>query len=102
MPQSPKSVCYCGRRRPCSFHRNEHDRFRPNAHQRGYGSANWRWLRTIILARDPICVACKRAHATDIDHVIPKREGGPDSLDNLQSLCKSCHSKKTFRERKKT
>jgi hypothetical protein len=29
--------------------------------------------------------------ATHVDHVIPRRLGGDDSMDNLQALCKRCN-----------
>ena len=59
--------------------------------------AAWQRLRERVLARDPICQHCfERGHvvpATDVDHV----SGDPsdNSLENLQSLCHSCHSIKT-------
>lgn len=43
---------------------------------------------------EPTCRVCG-ARATDVDHVVPKRAGGPDAHSNLQSLCHSCHSRKT-------
>ena len=30
----------------------------------------------------------------DIDHIVPKSDGGGHELDNLQTLCPSCHAKK--------
>ena len=68
---------------------------RPSPSKRGYG---WRWqkLRKMALHRHPMCSVdgCNQP-ATDVDHVIAKRFGGKDTLDNLQPLCKSCHSIKT-------
>jgi 5-methylcytosine-specific restriction endonuclease McrA len=29
-----------------------------------------------------------------VDHIVPKSAGGQDTLDNLQTLCASCHAKK--------
>ena len=72
-----------------------HDAGRPSAAKRGYGRS-WQRLRKMVLARHPIC-PCGAA-ATEIDHIVPKSEGGDDSADNLQALCKSCHSSKTLRE----
>jgi 5-methylcytosine-specific restriction enzyme A len=36
--------------------------------------------------------------ATEVDHIIPKAQGGLDEESNLQSLCKPHHSAKTARE----
>ena len=60
---------------------------------RGYGS-QWRRLRRMILAAEPLCRACGRL-ATDLDHVVPRAMGGTDSPANLQPLCRACHSSKT-------
>lgn len=31
----------------------------------------------------------------DVDHIIPIANGGKNTVDNLQAICKSCHSEKT-------
>jgi 5-methylcytosine-specific restriction protein A len=69
-------------------------------HQKWYALARWRRLRTIVLARDPVCCDCKRAASTVADHIKPHR-GNLDlftDLKNLQGLCKPCHDKKTASE----
>lgn len=69
----------------------------------GYGGA-WRRLREVKLASNPLCRMCADREmvtpATDVDHIIPKRWGGEDALENLQSLCHRCHTQKTNRENK--
>lgn len=43
------------------------------------------------------CVKCKgwfRKKEIDIDHRIPKRQGGTDDLWNLQPMCQSCNRRK--------
>lgn len=35
----------------------------------------------------------------DIDHIKPLANGGTNTLDNLQAICKSCHSEKTKNEK---
>ncbi len=68
--------------------------------ERGYGRA-WEKLREHVLLRDMrLCQECLRKEsmvtlATEVDHILPKSQGGTDDLDNLQSLCHRCHSKKT-------
>lgn len=78
---------------------------RPSAYQRGYGGKAWKRLRLEVYTRDAgKCQAdgCGRAVAgqeAHIDHIIPKAAGGADAAFNLQVLCRSCHSRKTARER---
>jgi 5-methylcytosine-specific restriction protein A len=71
---------------------------RPNSNARGY-TRRWRKLRNIILNRQPFCVHClndgRHTVATEVDHIIPVSYGGTNDDDNLQSLCKPCHSSKT-------
>ena len=68
---------------------------RPSASQRGYG-AHWTLIRAEHLQLEPYCRVCG-AQATDVDHIVPKRAGGSENRQNLQSLCKQCHSAKTGR-----
>ena len=52
----------------------------------------------MFLRANPLCASCGRA-ASEVDHIKAKRIGGEDDDENLQALCKSCHSSKTARER---
>ena len=60
----------------------------------------WRKLRALVLAKQPLCVHClSRAvltEATDVDHA--DNDPTNNYIGNLQSLCKSCHSRKTARD----
>jgi len=51
------------------------------------------------LMKQPLCEECQKygkiVPATDVHHIVAKRDGGEDSEENFQSLCHSCHSKKT-------
>lgn len=68
----------------------------------GAGYRKWREVvRPNQLGKQPLCEHClqqgKIEMATDVDHIVP-RQNQTDLLcddSNLQSLCKSCHSKKT-------
>lgn len=74
---------------------------RRTAAERGYASAAWQRTRRQVIARDKgICQICGQpvsmeAGDAQVDHKIPKRNGGTDELSNLQLLHRSCHSKKT-------
>lgn len=76
----------------------ESDKARPSAAKRGYGYT-WSKLRKMVLAQQPICrVDGCWEPSTEVDHILPRRRGGTDDLDNLQGLCKACHSRKTVKE----
>lgn len=68
-------------------------------------SAAWRRLRKVKLLRNAECELCQQVRAqpvpaVDVDHILP-RHTHPHlalSIDNLQSLCKRCHSRKTAQE----
>ena len=48
------------------------------------------------------CVNCRTDlvdREFDIDHKIPLASGGKNSIENLQPLCKSCHTKKSNYEK---
>lgn len=69
-----------------------------------YGTETWGELRTEQLLKEPFCRACAarglRVRATDVDH-IRDHKGDWDVFtdrNNLQSLCHSCHSRKTAKE----
>lgn len=64
----------------------------------------WPKRRADQLAREPFCRECAakglRVRATDADHVVPHRGDLQLFLHGeLQSLCHSCHSRKTMQER---
>lgn len=85
---------------PKAHERKKRRDARPSATRRGYGGT-WRRMRRMVLVRHPLCADCLTAgrvtQATDVHHVIAKRDGGKDALDNLEALCHSCHSKRTGR-----
>lgn len=75
---------------------------RPSAAKRGYNST-WRKLRKLYLAKHPMCEHCRVLPACDVDHIKPLSDGGKRlSEDNLQALCRGCHVKKTWKERKES
>jgi 5-methylcytosine-specific restriction enzyme A len=99
IPRCPNVVIDAGASR-CRIHERiyqaELDRGRPGARARGY-NVKWERIRRHFLEAFPLCVMC-RAPATDVDHIIAKRDGGSDDWGNLRSLCHSCHSSRTGRD----
>ena len=78
---------------------------RLSPHKRGYG-AKWRKLRNAFIATNPLCRFCLRlgniVGAQVVDHIKPHRGDAKLLYDmqNLQSLCFSCHDKHKQRQEK--
>lgn len=62
----------------------------------------WRALkRKAIRAFGNYCARCEADGdevQLELDHITPVAEGGTDTLDNTQLLCRSCHQPKTQAE----
>jgi 5-methylcytosine-specific restriction protein A len=60
----------------------------------------WRAIRSLYISKHPLCELCQAAGrlvpATEVHHKIPVEDGGSHAEDNLQALCKSCHSRITL------
>jgi 5-methylcytosine-specific restriction protein A len=84
-----------------------YDRERGSSAARGYGG-KWQRIRKIKMKRNPICEDPYGIHEQEnivvmgdmVDHIIPLKLGGSNKLTNLQTLCYSCHNKKTAEEQR--
>ena len=73
---------------------------RASANSRGY-NAKWQRARLLFLRNNPLCAECLLkvyfTQAKVVDHITPHK--GDERLfwdtGNWQSLCSSCHSRKT-------
>lgn len=102
MPISPPRATGKKRAKPTkaqsTFNYSKYTAVKPSSGTYGH---KWRLVRAAHLAESPLCVAClakgATVPATEVDHITPHR--GDMTLfwdvDNWQSLCKPCHSKKT-------
>ena len=95
---------YCPQHRPKPRARSDEAR----AWRRLYDTDLWQRLRSEQLLADPWCAECakhgRRVRATDVDHIVDHK-GDPDLFAdpaNLQSLCHSCHSRKTAQDQAKS
>ena len=67
------------------------------ASHRELGTQRWKDQRLRVLKRDSyICAYCS-GEATQVDHVIPRANGGGHELDNLVACCAPCNSRKGSR-----
>ena len=93
----------------CDKHRREDNaRYESQARDKTvkafYSTARWGRVRKIQLGRESMCRHCRErgvlVEASHVDHIVEIADGGdPWDLDNLQSLCKSCHTRKTNHSR---
>ena len=122
MAQRPKRPCRyprCSRLTTskhgyCPTHKKSTDKSyeltRETATQRGYTKRTWQNLRKIVLNNNPLCADPHTTHkrysetvpATEVHHIDGDRtnnfyeKGHPDN--NLQPLCKQCHSRLTAQD----
>lgn len=89
----------------CPKHRPKSRRRDSAAYHAWYSLPIWTdHLRPDHLLQEPFCRECakagRRTYATVVDHIQPHRGDWMRFTDpaNLQSLCKSCHDRKTALE----
>jgi hypothetical protein len=64
--------------------------------------ADWRDKRIEVLERDEYrCQQCGSQENLDVHHRKARKDGGDDSLENLQTLCEHCHSQTDTNGRRK-
>ena len=94
-PWIPKRLRDNKGNKPASRSNAEHSEF--------YQSKQWKSLRNYYIQMNPLCELCDKQGYTIagecVDHIEPMRFGGSHtSIDNLQTLCNSCHASKSGRE----
>ena len=63
-----------------------------------YWTTTWKRAREVHMRAHPTCQACGQL-GTLVDHIVAVRDGGEFyDVDNWQTLCMTCHGKKTARE----
>lgn len=93
---------YCAAHQPKPAERSEEAR----SWRWMYGTDTWKRLRAAQLLEEPFCRECARrglrTQATDVDHIRDHKGDWDIFTDqgNLESLCHSCHSRKTAREQR--
>lgn len=115
MPYKPKKPCgYPGcpelirEGRYCPAHKTvmgrEYNATRDPDFYKRYGR-QWKKIRALYISKHPLCEECEKAGrlvpATEVHHIVPLAEGGSNADENLQALCKPCHSRHTLAENRK-
>lgn len=67
--------------------------------------SSWPKLRQQVLRDQPLCQPCLRAGfvrpSREVDHIVPRSQGGTSDRANLQGICVECHRAKTRGEARK-
>jgi 5-methylcytosine-specific restriction protein A len=108
MPDKPLRPCnYPGCKniirdgRYCDEHESkaqqDYNRYRRSPDTNETYGYEWRTrIRPAFLSQHPLCEICLKkgiyTPATEVHHKIPVADGGTNAFDNLQALCKLCHS----------
>jgi len=90
----------------CALHSKQPDRLFPHdpVSTKLYNTAHWRKIRKEHLIEEPLCRECRKAGrdvlGSHVDHIEP-HHGDPVKFfaGPFQTLCHSCHTIKTNRER---
>lgn len=80
--------------------KDDADRLRKWRADRAVGGGEWDRIRFAVFQRDgEACVKCGSTEDLHCDHIIEAANGGPSEMENLATLCRSCHSRKTALQR---
>lgn len=53
------------------------------------------YIRNAVFERDgSLCLFCGSTENLSLDHILPWSMGGPDTVENLRVLCRSCNSRR--------
>jgi len=75
-----------------------------------YSTRLWRaYWRPLVLSQEPYCVGYPTEHhggalvrTEQVDHIMPRGQGGPTTRENLRGLCASCNRRKSMDEGART
>ena len=98
----PSGTRYC-KEHTQQKNRTDHQIYKSKETQAFYKTSTWRHTRADVLHHEPYCRECAKVGvetlATEVDHIQPISAGGDKwDRENMQPLCKNCHSVKTAKE----
>jgi 5-methylcytosine-specific restriction protein A len=103
MTSRPRACIICGKPAKgtrCAKHSPKRTPWQRSDNRPRLGWA-WQQRRKQVLAEEKQCRYCGRTTDLEVDHIVPRAEGGSDDRANLQVLCHRCHKMKTQGESKR-
>ncbi len=94
----PAGQGYCSKHQT-EYNRQVKERRTDKEYSKFYSTIEWKRLRNLKLQMNPLCERCEKQGrttiATIVHHIEEIREGGDrlPTLEELESICKPCHSK---------
>jgi len=74
----------------CAPCQSDKDRARNQASY--YQTPEWRTMAQACIERDGNCMVCTSTSRMTANHIIGRAAGGPDTVENLMTMCGRCHS----------
>ncbi|MEU9975102.1 HNH endonuclease signature motif containing protein [Streptomyces sp. NPDC051014] len=65
-----------------------------NTRRAGHYDYQWQKIRAEAIRLQPYCSFCGTANDLTGDHILPLKEGGTNTLDNVRVLCRSCNTRR--------
>lgn len=104
MPKKPRTHRPPGYKGPTVTKREAARKQREKPGGAWYNTARWKKLRAIVLAASPYCTRCEAdgivTPSDTVNHRVPHK-GDFElfwDMENLEAVCKSCHSRTIQRE----
>lgn len=107
MPKKPKHPCrypgcpnltdatYCEEHRKVA--RRQYDKYERQPDVKKIYGYRWEKIRNKYIREHPLCERClsegRSTLAVEVHHIKPIKKGGDHTVNNLMSVCKSCHNK---------
>jgi len=91
MPGDKSNKHFCNMKCLHTFTKRENHPSWHGGYSSEYGRG-WKEQRRLTIERDKHCKSCGKENNLDVHHIIPYQLSKSNKLDNLLTLCKSCHS----------
>lgn len=81
---------------PCALCNGSKPRKHKSKNTRKPGQYDYEWqkVRAEAIRLQPYCSFCGTDEDLTGDHIVPRKHGGKNTLDNIRVLCRSCNTRR--------